>query len=143
VNPDISTNTKGNWQSAAEARGFGSPADVNSQYMNEVVAKGSVSISPEIFSPDSDGRDDVLQIKILPPDAGFIANVRIFESSGRLVKNLAQNLSVGNEAILFWDGISDSRQKAPMGMYLLFTDLFHIDGRRERHKTLVIVGHQL
>lgn len=140
VNYDVSSALPGNWQSASEQCGYGTPAMKNSQYMEQVIPKGHISIEPEIFSPDGDGRDDVLQIRIIAPDAGFLSNIRIYESSGRLVKMLGQNLGIGSETTIFWDGIGDSRQKLPMGMYVVMVELFHSDGRREYHKAAVAIG---
>jgi len=59
---DRPTDDATNWHSASETAGFATPAYQNSQFMNYTNEKDNITILPEIFSPDNDGYNDVLNI---------------------------------------------------------------------------------
>ena len=143
INPLRPTDDPTNWTSASEASGFGTPAHENSQYSSLPVAKGSLTIEPEIFSPDGDGIDDIVNITIQPPAEGYITNVTLFDSRGRLVKHLVKNLIVGNKCTISWNGMRYDNSRAPVGFYIIYCELFDTNGSTEKHKATVVVGAKL
>jgi hypothetical protein len=130
-----------NWHSAAESVGFATPAYRNSQY-SDVESDGSeVSVTPEIFSPDNDGYHDVLFIHYAFDRPGYLANAKIFDSQGREIIHLIKNQLLGTDGSFTWDGITASRQKAPLGIYVLWLEVFHESGRVKKFKkTFVLAG---
>jgi hypothetical protein len=72
-----------NWHSAAESVNFASPGYQNSQYI-PVENTGSVSIDPNVFSPDNDGYQDVINISYEFTEPGNVANIFIFDASEEL-----------------------------------------------------------
>ncbi len=54
------SNDQTNWHSAAEDVGFATPTLKNSQYIVAETNNAELTVTPEIFSPDNDGYDDVL-----------------------------------------------------------------------------------
>nr|MBC8147616.1 lamin tail domain-containing protein [Bacteroidota bacterium] len=82
------TEDKTNWHSAAEAVGFATPAYQNSQLSLSNMTGDEIKTEPEIFSPDNDGYNDVLNINYKFDKPGYVANITIYDSKGRLIKYL-------------------------------------------------------
>jgi flagellar hook assembly protein FlgD len=60
---------------------------------------------------------------------GYVGNAVIYDSRGRRIKNLVQNELLGLEGQFNWDGIMEDGGKAPIGLYILFFEAFHQDGK--------------
>jgi len=141
ISPDGETEDPSNWHSAAESVGFATPAYCNSEAINIHENDNVISISPEIFSPDNDGKDDILNIAYHLDQPGFVANVTIFNSAGRQIKYLVKNQLCGTEGIFNWDGINDNNLKADIGIYIIYIELFNAKGNVKKFKkTAVLAG---
>jgi len=143
INYNRSSADKTNWHSASELEGFGTPAYENSQYLDEDDIVDEVNIEPEVFSPDNDGFEDVTSITFLLGEPGYVANIKIFDSNGRLIRYLANNLLLGIEGVITWDGLDDKHQKAPMGIYVVYIETFDLDGNVKQFKKSVVVAARL
>ncbi len=142
VSADVSTTEESNWHSAAESVGYGTPAAKNSVVAANVDGTEELEISPELFSPDMDGHDDLLTIAFHLDDAGYMAKIQIFDSRGRLVRNLGGNMMPGNEAEYFWDGINNDGNKASIGIYIIYVELYNPEGNVKTFKESVTLGGQ-
>jgi hypothetical protein len=140
INPAGSSDSKSNWHSAAGSCGYATPGYINSQNMDPVVADNMVSLYPEIFSPDNDGKDDILFIRIRPDRPGYVANASVYSSYGRLVRLLVRNELVSMDDIYSWDGITDENMKAPVGIYIVRIDLFTTDGTVKHFSKPTVLG---
>ena len=127
------TNDKTNWNSASEAVGFATPAYKNSQYLLADGGSG-VSISNPLFSPDNDGYNDVLNINYKLDEIGKIANIYIYDSKGRQVRYLVRNQQLQQEGSVSWNGINDDNEKAPIGIYVVYIELFNLSGKLNKYK---------
>ncbi len=127
------TNDKTNWNSASEAVGFATPAYKNSQYLLADGGSG-VSISNPLFSPDNDGYNDVLNINYKLDEIGKIANIYIYDSKGRQVRYLIRNQQLQQEGSVSWNGINDDNEKAPIGIYVVYIELFNLSGKLNKYK---------
>ncbi|HXC07117.1 MAG TPA: lamin tail domain-containing protein, partial [Bacteroidia bacterium] len=107
----------GNWHSAAETAGFGTPACRNSEWM-QGGGNSALSLENDIFSPDEDGYQDILDIHYHLDAPGYVGSINIFSSKGVMVRTLMKNILLGEEGSVTWDGTSDTRLKAPIGIYL-------------------------
>jgi len=134
---------KTNWHSASELVGFATPAYENSQYLDEEDIVDEVTIVPEVFSPDNDGFEDVTNITLLLDEPGYVANIKIFDSKGRLIRYLANNQLLGIESVITWDGLDDKSQKAPIGIYVVYIEIFDLDGNVKQYKKSVVVAARL
>ena len=143
INYDRATTDKTNWHSASEVVGFATPAYENSQFNPQIALEEKVTINPEIFSPDNDGYQDVTNITFNIEESGYVAHIKIFDSRGRLIKYLANNLLLGINQTITWDGLDDKNQKAPMGVYVVFIELFDLDGNVKQYKKSVVVASKL
>ncbi|MGB0918550.1 MAG: lamin tail domain-containing protein, partial [Flavobacteriales bacterium] len=136
-------NDMGNWHSAAETVGFGTPGLENSQYYPTSGAMGEVSTDPEIFSPDQDGYNDVLNINFSFTEPGLVGTIRIYDANGRDVKELATNELLGLTGTFTWDGTTDKGEKARIGAYVILFEAFNTSGDVSHHKLTTILGGQL
>ncbi|MCB0408582.1 MAG: lamin tail domain-containing protein [Flavobacteriales bacterium] len=136
------TNDKTNWHSASEAVGFATPGYENSQYL-EAETGSEITISPESFSPDNDGFDDVVNIAYQFNESGYVANVIIYDSKGRLTKNLVKNEYLGTQGTFSWDGIDENNEKAAIGIYIIYLEVFSESGDVKKFKKPCVVAGRL
>lgn len=143
INPDVTTSDNNNWHSAAEAVGFGTPGLVNSQYVSNINTKDEIIIEPEIFSPDNDGYDDVLNIKYKFDSPGYMMSVTVFNAEGYQVRELTNNEYLGIDGTVSWDGIQDDNSKAPIGIYVFYISVFDIEGNVKKYKKTGVLATKL
>jgi len=100
-----------------------------------------VGFKTKTFSPDNDGLDDRLIINFDLEKSGYVANIRVYNSFGREVRRLASNLTLSTQDELFWDGLLASKERAPIGIYVFYFELYHPDGELKTYKkTCVLAG---
>ncbi|MES2762787.1 MAG: lamin tail domain-containing protein [Bacteroidota bacterium] len=133
INFNRPTDDRTNWNSAAESVGFATPAYRNSQYLQADGGSG-VSIPNPLFSPDNDGYNDVLNISYKLDESGKAANVYIYDSKGRQVRHLIRNEQLTQDGTLSWNGINDDNEKAPIGIYVVYVELFNLSGKVNKYK---------
>ncbi|MES2430143.1 MAG: lamin tail domain-containing protein [Bacteroidota bacterium] len=131
-----------NWHSAASTVGFGTPTYKNSQYRLDAQAEGEVTTNLKIFSPDNDGIDDELVINYKFPDAGYVTKFTIFDASGRTVVFTTQ-LIAGVDGKIKWDGLSAKGQKLPVGIYIIYTEIFNLQGKKKTFKNPVVLARRI
>jgi len=142
INFERPTDDRTNWHSAAETYGFGTPAYKNSVYSESQQIDDPITVEPEVFSPDNDGRDDVLNINYIFAYPGYTANIVIFDQRGRKTRQLVNNELLGTEGTISWDGITDDNQKANIGIYIIYIEVFDLDGNVKNYKkTAVLAGN--
>jgi len=141
VNPFTSSSVSTNWSTCVHSLGhtLGKPNSIHAEILPVDV---SLSVSPNPFSPDFDGFEDMLVITFQLPVETAAVNLKIFDSKGRMVRFLRNNEPSGSRATLFWDGLDDSGQRCRMGIYILFLQALDVM-RCEIHrgwKTVVLAG---
>ena len=143
IDPAGPSQNETNWHSAASTAGYGTPTYKNSQYrlLNTITAK--IDVTPKVFSPDNDGRDDIATIQYEVAEPGFIANIIIYDAAGRLIRNLVRNGTLGLKGYWNWDGLDDKGNKLPVGVYIFFTELFNLQGKKEKFKNTVVLARKL
>jgi hypothetical protein len=143
IDPDGTSQEATNWHSAASTAGYGTPTYKNSQYKLLQSINASVEVTPKVFSPDNDGRDDIATIQYKTTEPGYIANITIYDANGRPVRNLVKNATLGLQGYWVWDGLDDKKSKLPIGTYILFTEIFNLSGKKEILKNVVVLARQL
>jgi len=134
------TQDANNWTSAASTAGFGTPTYQNSEFKSGQELKGGINITPKIFSPDNDSYEDYCFINYQFPDPGYVANIIIYDASGRIVRVLANNITLATSGSIKWDGLDDKQQKLPVGMYIIFTQIFNLSGKTSQFKNAVTLA---
>ncbi len=132
-----------NWHSAAETVGFATPAYKNSQTSGDLAAGNPLALSPEIFSPDNDAYNDYLNITYKFDAPGYMVNITVYDASGRLIRNLVNNEMCGTSGSFSWDGITYDNQKAAIGYYLIYTEIFDLKGNVKHYKNTTVLGGKL
>ena len=123
-----------NFHSAATSAGYGTPGYKNSQFRADQQVQGEITVTPEIFSPDNDGLDDFATISYIFPSPGYVANITIFDASGRPVRYLQRNALNGTKGNYIWDGLGEKQQKLQQGIYIIYTEIFNTDGKKKQFK---------
>jgi hypothetical protein len=129
-----------NWYSAASTAGFATPSYQNSQFRADLSLAGELTVTPKTFSPDNDGFDDFATLHVQVSEPGFVANITIFDAVGRPVKALAKNATLAQTASFRWDGLNDRSIKVPVGTYVIFTEIFNLNGKKRSFKNTVIIA---
>jgi hypothetical protein len=132
-----------NWHSSASTAGYGTPAYKNSQYKLPARIDATLEIAPKVFSPDNDGRDDIATLQYEVTEAGYIANIIVFDKAGRPVRHLVRNGTLGLKGYWNWDGLSDKGDKLPVGTYIILTEIFNLQGKKEQFRNAVVLARKM
>jgi hypothetical protein len=135
-----STHEPDNWKSANSSSGFATPGYLNSNSRPESFANdNSILIEPEVFSPQQPGQD-FAKINYRFDQSGMIANVKIMDQQGRIIKTIANNETLGFEGFLRWDGDRDDGTKARIGYYIIWFELYDLNGAVNTIRKRVVVA---
>lgn len=139
------TNEPSNWHSAAGTVGFATPTAVNSQAIITTLAEddGVLSLYNTVFSPDADGWEDVLLLRVSPHIAGAVLNLVVFDARGRRIRRLARNELLANENDYKWDGVTEDGTLAAMGIYILWAEIFNPQGQVKRYIKSCVLAKKL
>jgi Lamin Tail Domain/Bacterial Ig-like domain len=131
-----------NWKSATSASGFATPGYINSNQRPEsVVSEGNISVEPEIITPGL-GTQDFAKINYAFEQPGYVANIKIVDQQGRLIKTIASNETLGFEGFYRWDGDRDDGTKSRAGYYIVWFEAFNVDGSVKTFRKRVVVATQ-
>ena len=142
IDYNASTQSQDNWHSAATNVNYGTPTYKNSQFRINDGVQGEVKLSPEIVSPDNDGHDDFATIDYSFPESGNVASITIFDASGRPVRYLQRNALCGTSGSFRWDGLGEKNQQLTTGVYVVFTEVFNLNGKKKHFKTPIVVARK-
>jgi len=143
IDPAGPSQDETNWHSAASTAGYGTPTYKNSQYKLVTVVNANIEVVPKVFSPDNDGRDDITAIQYKVSDPGYIANITIFDAAGRPIRNLVRNATLALNGYWNWDGLDDKGNKLPVGTYIIYTEIFNLQGKKDHFKNTVVLARKL
>ena len=142
VSWEVPSEQADNWHSAAEAVHFGTPGHVNSMssFLEVEANEEALVVEPVVFSPDGDGFDDNCRITYQLGETGCSMNVYVFSAEGRMVRHLVQGELVADEGSFVWNGLDARGRRVPIGIYVVVTEVFDMEGRVRRYKNAVAVG---
>ena len=84
-----------------------------------------MQVDPPVFSPDNDGYEDLLQIRLSTGTSGWIFTVWITDLAGNCLRSLANNHLGGPLSIYTWDGADVEGSMAPVDLYVVHVRAFH------------------
>jgi hypothetical protein len=142
IDPQGPSQDKYNWHSAAATAGYGTPGYRNSQYRLVEDPGSQVEIRQRIFSPDGDGIDDLALIQYALTEGGYVANVTIFDAQGRPVRQLVRNALLGLKGAWTWDGLNNEGKALASGTYIIFTELFNLQGKKKTLKQTIVLARR-
>ncbi|MBK7379274.1 MAG: lamin tail domain-containing protein [Ignavibacteriales bacterium] len=143
INPTLNSNDPLNWSTSVSNFGA-TPAEQNSIFTDNLNSTANISVSPNPFSPDNDGFEDfaIINYNLSQPVAQV--RIKIFDSRGRLVRTLANNLASGSSGSIVFDGLEDDGQPMRIGIYIIFLEALNDNsGVVEILKTVVVVARKL
>ena len=131
------SNDPSNWTSASQTSGFATPGNQNSTVGNSGT-DFSVEIS-DSFSPNGDNLDDELMIQI-NTEPGFLATINVYTDTGSLVTTIGNNILLGTQDVITWDGSLDSGDTATVGIYVVHISVFDENGTTmQEQKAIALV----
>lgn len=141
INPDAPS-VQSNFHSAATSVGYGTPTYKNSQYRLDAEVQGDIIVTPSVMSPDNDGTDDFATIQYSFPEPGYVANITIFDAAGRPVRYLQRNALSGLKGYYRWDGLGEKQVKLPVGLYIIYTEVFNLQGKTKKFKNTIVLARR-
>jgi hypothetical protein len=131
-----------NWYSAGSGVDYATPGFENSQAKVFSELDKEFFIDPPVFSPDGDGYQDLVFIRYKLVQEGYLASIQIFDTQGRFINEIANNLLLGTDGFVSWDGSTNKGYWANIGMYLIIIELFHPSGGTKKIRETVVLGAQ-
>ena len=129
-----------NWHSASHSSGYATPGYQNSQFTGEIVRTDDwLTVNPELFTPDNDGRDDLLIVHCSENEPGWVVSIQVFDSGGKLVNYLVDNALMGVNNEYTWDGKSEDGDILPTGIYIIFAQVFDLHGKGKTGKRACVL----
>lgn len=144
IDPDGPGNDESNWSSSTRVNG-GTPGEQNSIFQQAGASpeETGITFTPNPFSPDDDGFDDNLFINYKLDEPDYLLRVRIFDRYGREVRKLTDGKQAGFEGSLIWDGLTDSKQKNRVGIYIVLFEAYNsANGKNKTFKETVVLARK-
>ena len=118
LNPDFNGYESSSWTSCSNG---GTPGTENSCSVGEGGGSGKfLDYYPDPFSPDGDGRDDILTIEMNFQHPENEVTLEIYNVQGRLLLQLLCREMCGSSKIVTWNGTGDNGGRLPVGRYIIY-----------------------
>ncbi len=141
IRPENPAADSTNWSTSVAETGS-TPGNRNSIFLQIKPASNLLSIFPNPFSPDGDGKDDFVTFTIQTKLPTSVVELKIFDSKGRVIRTLLANQPVGSHYECIWDGREKNGRILPMGIYIAYLELF-VNHKKQRSikKVFVLAKH--
>ncbi len=117
----MDSNNSQNWGTCIDPSGS-TPFSENSIFVTALHQQGTVSISPNPFSPDGDGFEDETIVLYQLPYSNAYLRMIVYDPTGREIATLADGSVFTNEGTIRWDGQTSQNYTCRMGQYLLYVE---------------------
>ncbi|MCF0207489.1 MAG: hypothetical protein HUK15_08680, partial [Bacteroidales bacterium] len=143
INYDNPSNDPNNWHSAAQDAGFATPGYINSQFAEQFESEARITLSSDVISPDNDGYQDQLTIMYDLDVAGYCGTISVYSANGSFVKTLLNNQTLSMAGTLSWDGLDAKKRLCMPGIYIIYVELFNVDGKKIVEKHVVSINTKI
>jgi len=133
-----------NWHPSNDPSGS-TPGRENSKKI-EVILPLVVRLtaSPNPFSPDGDGSNDLTTISFELPFSSAKVRIRVYDRTGRVRKTLVDQKSLGSTGSFTWNGKNEDGVVLPIGVYILFLEATDdVTGRLVTAKEVLTLAKRL
>jgi len=139
INPLLYENKAENWGPCIDPN-RATPGKLNSIFSELTIGKSNIIASPNPFSPNSDGIDDVTIISGDIPERSARIKAEVYDIRGRLIQTLRDNRFNGSQFSLVWDGRDENGRIARIGIYIVYIQAINdlIGVLREMRTTVVL-----
>ena len=72
-----------------------------------------------------------------------MANVFIFDAGGKLVRQLVKADLLAQKGSWNWDGLGEQHNRLPVGTYIVYTEIFNLEGKKKSFKNAVVLVRPL
>jgi len=134
LDPDKNTQDEGNWTSASETAGYGTPGYRNSQDGSSDPGDG-MGIEAPAYS-ELTGLYSILYYLDQP---GYNCRAGVYDLSGRQVAQIANHALLGASGELTWDGLSSGGATLKRGLYIFHVSLYHTTGKTKEYKKVFLI----
>jgi hypothetical protein len=118
------------WTSAAASARYGTPGMQNSHSRMPSEPGGMLELHPEVFSPDNDGFEDLLEIGLQDSGETRLINIFITDLNGIRVREIVFRGIPGSGDVYSWDGLDDSGNSVLPGIYIVHLGIAGDHGMR-------------
>ena len=139
ASPSLPSYVAGNWHSASETCGWGTPGAPNSVTVTPAENEEGLELSSSRVSPDGDGFEDLVSVGVFPGGEDNVISVTIFNDRGYAVRRLAERFAAGAGTQFIWDGTSDSGARLPAGLYMIMAESINTAGSSRRWKEVCAI----
>lgn len=120
-----------NWASGAANDNYGSPGLENSASQANAYKDSSEDwiIYPKVITPNGDGLDDYLFLKKKSDKENLIAELKIINESGELIKNICGPQTISNQEWPIWNGLTEDCRVGPTAIYYVWIRYGILNGK--------------
>jgi len=137
-NPYLTSGDPNNWSYSADDRGA-TPGFKNSIFVERSMNHSSLVASPNPFSPDGDGLEDITIIEYSIPLKTARIDLRIFDIRGRMIRFLCNNDPTGSQGAVIWNGRDDEDTLCRIGIYIIHLTAINESNAALIEKTATVV----
>lgn len=145
ISLEQNTNDRNNWHSASSTTKFATPGYKNSNSINRNTTINEdefMVLDKKVFTPNGDGDLDFVLMQFQLEKAGYLAKIKLFDADGFPVVELGQNILLGTESSIKWDGTDAEGNIVKTGMYIILCQLLHPDGDVKEIKKVVVAAQK-
>ena len=134
IDPEKETQSAKNWTSASSDTGYGTPGYQNSQHHSSGKEE-ETSVEEPIYS----GITGSYSVKYRFDGSGYNCRAWVFDTSGRLIVKVLDNLSIASEGTIEWNGKAQDGTKLTSGIYIFYLEFYNQEGKVHRYRKVLLV----
>jgi hypothetical protein len=134
VTPQKPASDAGNWLSATEQSGYGTPGYINSHYSPDTGLETVFRVEYPSIGVDE------YRIRYHLDKPGYKCRIYIYDTLGRMIDNLLDHKLIGTDGEIPWNGKSKTNQKLTSGIYILYVELYDSSGQVQKMKLPLVIN---
>jgi hypothetical protein len=138
ISPDLPSDDPDNWMTASTLSGYATPGYENS-VLSDPLHKWELTCSSDYISPDNDGIDDIMTIRLESDHPGIIGSLAVYTLDGETVCTIEKRSLSGTDEYLEWDGKNGKGEITEAGIYLLYGEFIDDKGNSKIFKKVISV----